>query len=149
MRARSARLLPSAALAFWLALFGLPTAPPLSFIGSADAQSPAGAAADGTVRSTTASVVIDPIGKQTRGTQGVVLRASTGLPHLICRLNVKYRDGESDSPDDVLADASGVCSIHFDVADRRSAVGTANARLKVVTSNGVTKGKASRSFSVK
>jgi hypothetical protein len=79
----------------------------------------------------------------------VLLVASTGLPGNICRLDIKYRDGESDSPDDVLADARGVCSIHFDIADRRSAVGTANAQLKVVTSDGVTKGKAARSFSVK
>jgi len=147
MRARSSRLLPSAALAFWLALFGLPTDPPLPFTGSVDAQSPP--AVDGAVRSTTVNVTIDPISKQTRGTQGVLLRASTGLPGLSCRLNVKYRDGESDSPDPVLVDSSGVCSVHFDVTERRSAIGTASAKLKVVTSDGVTKGKASRSFSVK
>ena len=149
MRARPSRLLPSAALAFWLALFGLPTDPPLPFTDSVDAQVPPGAAGDVGVRSTTVRVVIDPIDKQTRGTQGVLLRASTGLPGLTCRLDIKYRDDEADSPDDVLADANGVCSIHFDVANRRSAVGTANAKLKVVTSNGVTKGKASRSFLVK
>jgi hypothetical protein len=149
MRARSSRLLPSAALAFWLALFGLPTDSPLPFTGSVDAQSPPAGAVDGVVRSTTVKVTIDPISKQTRGTQGVLLRATTGLPGLLCRLNVKYRDGESDSPDDVLVDSNGVCSVHFDVTERRSAIGTANVKLKVVTSDGVTKGKASRSFSVK
>lgn len=148
MRARSSRVLPSAALAFWLALFGLPTDPSLPFTSSVDAQAPPGAG-EAAVRSTTVRVTIDQISKQTRGTQGVLLRASTGLPGLICRLNIKYRDDGADSPDDVLADSSGVCSIHFDVTERRSAIGTANAKLKVVTSTGVTKGKASRSFTVK
>lgn len=149
MRARSARLLPPAVLALCLALFGLPADSPLRLTGSADAQSPSGLAADSTVRSTAARVTIDPISSQQRGNRGVLLRASNAPPGLLCRLNVKYRDGEADSPDDVLVDSSGVCSIHFDVADRRTAIGTASAKLKVVNARGVTKGKASRSFSVK
>jgi hypothetical protein len=47
------------------------------------------------------------------------------------------------------ADSSGVCTITFDVATDKSAVGTATARLRVVTNKGVLKGNASRSFSVK
>jgi hypothetical protein len=149
MRARSSLLLPAAGVALWLGLFGLPTDPPIPRIELAHAQGPIRSAPEIAVRSTAVKPSIDPISTQTRGTRGVLLRASTGLPGLSCRLNIKYRDGESDSPDDVLSDSSGVCSIHFDVTERRSAIGTANARLKVVTSNGVTKGKASRSFSVK
>jgi hypothetical protein len=142
-------LLPAASVALWLGLFGLPIDPSIPSIESAGAQGAIRVALDTITRSTTSKPSIEPIGSQKRGTRGVLLTASTGLPGTICRLNIKYRDGEADSPDDVLADARGVCSIQFDVADRRSAVGTADARLKVVTTDGITRGKASRSFSVK
>lgn len=149
MPIRWPRLVPPVTVALALSLFGVPTEPPGLFVEPADASVVRMFGADEAVRSTTFKAAFDPIPTQTRGTRDVAARATVGQSGLICRLSIQYRDDEGDSPDPVVSDARGVCTIHFDVPERRTVIGTASAKLKVTNTKGVTKGKASRSFQVK
>jgi len=149
MRLRLVRLILSIALSLLLALSGVPIDPPTPFVESVDAQAPLGATVAGSARASDISVTLDPIGTQRRGRNDVYARATTGRAGLICRLAITDADGKSDSPDDVTADANGVCIMHFDVPDRKGAVGNAKVKLKVTASQGSPIGSAKQTFKVR
>jgi hypothetical protein len=94
-------------------------------------------------------IEIDEIEKVKRGEERVTFRADVKKSGLVCKLKIKYADGEADSPDDVESDKKGICELTFDVPTRRSVVGDATAKLKVETKKGTDHGKASRNFQVR
>jgi hypothetical protein len=94
-------------------------------------------------------IEIDDIEKVKRGEEGVTFRADVKKSGLICKLKIKYDDGEADSPDDVESDRKGICELSFDVPNRKSVVGNATAKLKVETKKGADRGKASRNFEIR
>lgn len=94
-------------------------------------------------------ITIDDIGRVKRGKEHVLVHADVGKAGLTCKLKLKYADGNADSPDDVESDKHGICDIYFDAPDRKTAVGDAIAKLKVVTSKNEDRGKAARMFSVR
>src|SRR5687767_5630240 len=94
-------------------------------------------------------VTIDSIGEVKRGRESVLVLVRTGQSGVICKLKLKYNDGNADSPDDVISDGNGICRITFDVPDRRSAVGDATAKVTVVKTNNKSVGKNSIPFRVR
>jgi hypothetical protein len=94
-------------------------------------------------------IEIDEIEKVKRGEERVRFRADVKKSGLVCKLKIKYADGEADSPDDVESDKKGICELTFDVPNRKAAVGDATAKLKVETTKGADRGKASRNFQVR
>lgn len=94
-------------------------------------------------------IALEEIGKVKRGKEHVLVVAQAGGADRVCKLKLKYQDGNADSPDDVVSGKDGSCTIFFDVPDRESVVGNAIAKLRVETEKGRLKGKATRTFSVK
>jgi hypothetical protein len=94
-------------------------------------------------------IEIDEMEKVKRGEEGIKFRADVKKSGLVCKLKIKYADGEADSPDDVESDKKGICELTFDVPSRKSVVGDATAKLKVETKKGTDRGKASRNFQVR
>jgi hypothetical protein len=92
---------------------------------------------------------IENIDKVKRGEKSVVARADVKQSGLICKLKVKYADGNVDTVGDVESNKKGICEIQFNVPDQKSAVGDAIAKLKVETKKGADRGKASRGFFVR
>lgn len=87
--------------------------------------------------------------KVKRGEKNVMIRSDVKEPRLICKVKVKYADGNVDTVGDVESNRKGVCEVEFDVPDQKSAVGDAMAKLKVETKKGSDRGKASRGFHVR
>lgn len=94
-------------------------------------------------------IEIDDIGKVKRGEKNVKVRIDVGKSDLICKLRIKYPDGDTDTVGEDESDRDGICEISFDIPERKSVVGDAIAKLKVETKKGTDRGKASRSFSVR
>lgn len=103
----------------------------------------------GTLSAASGDIDIDEIGRVKRGKEKVSVRVEVHEEGLICQLKVKYADGNADSPDDVLSNSKGVCELLFDVPDRKSVVGDAVAKVKVVTKKGKEVGRSSRGFQVR
>ena len=101
-------------------------------------------------KSSGVKIKFDPINNHTRGEGNVLARARVGQSGLTCKLKIKYYGDESeDSPDDIVSDADGVCSMHFDIPKRKEVVGDAAATLKVTDSHGRSQGEAKVSFDVR
>lgn len=94
-------------------------------------------------------IEIDDIGKVKRGEKDVKVRVDVGKSDLICKLRIKYPDGDTDTVGEDESDRDGICEISFDIPERKSVVGDATARLKVETKKGTDRGKASRSFLIR
>ena len=94
-------------------------------------------------------VEIADIGKVKRGEKNVKVRVDVKKSDLICKLRIKYPDGDTDTVGEDESDRDGICEISFDIPDRKSVVGDAIAKLKVETKKGTDRGKASRNFSVR
>lgn len=103
----------------------------------------------GSLNAASGDVDIDEIGRVKRGKEHVGVRVEVHEEGLTCQLKVKYADGNADSPDDVLSNGKGICELFFDVPDRRSVVGDAIAKVKVVNSKGKEVGRSSRGFQVR
>lgn len=112
-----------------------PMAMPLLYGGSAGAE--------------VGDVDIDEIGRVKRGKEGASVRIEVHDEGLICQLKIKYADGNADTPDDVVSNSKGVCEITFDVPDRKSVVGDAVAKVRVVNKKGKEVGRSSRAFQVR
>src|ERR1700710_1270026 len=67
-------------------------------------------------KASTMKVKVDPIPNVKRGQFNVPVRVTVPTSGLVCKMSIKYygNDGE-DSPDDVAADASGICTFTFNV----------------------------------
>ena len=65
-----------------------------------------------------------------------------------CRLELRYADGQSDSPDDLSSDEEKNCVFRIDIPRRASAVGQATATLYVYDKQGLIEGTASTLFQV-
>lgn len=94
-------------------------------------------------------IEIDDVGKVKRGEKNVKIRADVGKSDLICKLKIKYPDGDADTVGETESDKKGICEISFDVPERKSVVGDATAKLKVETKKGADRGKASRNFLIR
>ena len=94
-------------------------------------------------------VEIADVGKVKRGEKNVKVRVDVKKSDLICKLRIKYPDGDTDTVGEDESDRDGICEISFDIPDRKSVVGDAIAKLKVETKKGTDRGKASRNFSVR
>ncbi len=104
---------------------------------------------DAPTRTSDDEVSLEEIGKVKRGKEHVLVVGQVGDSGLVCKLKLKYADGNADSPDDVISDKDGICVMFFDVPDRRSVAGDAIAKLRVETTRGKFKGKTSQGFTVK
>jgi hypothetical protein len=104
---------------------------------------------DAPVRKSDDDVSLEDLGKIKRGKEHVLVVGQAGGAGLVCKLKLKYGDGNADSPDDVISDKDGVCVMFFDVPDRKSVAGDAIAKLRVETTKGKFKGKTSQGFTVK
>lgn len=94
-------------------------------------------------------VEIADVGKVKRGEKNVKVRVDVKKSDLICKLRIKYPDGDTDTVGEDESDRDGICEISFDIPERKSVVGDAIAKLKVETKKGTDRGKASRNFSVR
>ena len=94
-------------------------------------------------------IEIDDVGKVKRGEKNVKISADVGKSDLICKLKIKYPDGDADTVGETESDKKGICEISFDVPERKSVVGDATAKLKVETKKGADRGKASRNFLIR
>jgi hypothetical protein len=94
-------------------------------------------------------IEIDEIEKVKRGEKNVTIRSRVEKSGLICKLKIKYADGDVDTVGDDETDKDGTCVIRFDVPDRKSVVGDAIAKLTVETKKGAERGRASRYFSIR
>jgi hypothetical protein len=94
-------------------------------------------------------IEIDDVEKVKRGEKNVTIRADVEKSGLICKLKIKYADGNVDTVGDDETDKDGICVIRFDVPDRKSVVGDAIAKLTVETKKGADRGRASRYFSIR
>ena len=92
---------------------------------------------------------INDFGKVKRGEKDVRFRADVKRSGLICSLKIKYADGDADTVGDDESNDDGICTIDFDVPERKSVVGDATAKLKVETKRGADRGKASRNFQIR
>ncbi|MCC6179289.1 MAG: hypothetical protein IT305_28620 [Chloroflexi bacterium] len=103
----------------------------------------------GSLNAESGDIDIDEIGRVKRGKERVSVRVEVHDEGLTCQLKVKYADGNADSPDDVQSNSKGVCELLFDVPERRSVVGDAIAKVKVVNKKGKEVGRSSRTFQVR
>jgi len=103
----------------------------------------------GAVQKSDDDVSLEDIGKVKRGKEHVLVVAQAGGSGRVCKLKLKYADGNADSPDSVVSDNDGICLMFFDVPDRDSVAGQAIAKLRVETAKGKFKGKDARIFTVK
>jgi hypothetical protein len=94
-------------------------------------------------------IEIDDMEKVKRGEKDIMFRADVKKSGLVCRLKIKYADGDVDTVGQDESDKKGICAISFDVPERRSVVGDATAKLRVETKRGADRGKASRNFLVR
>jgi hypothetical protein len=94
-------------------------------------------------------VSLEDLGRVKRGKKNVLVIAQAGGEGLVCQLKLKYADGNTDSPDDVISDKHGTCTMYFDVPKRKAIVGDAIAKLRIETGKGKYKGKTSRVFNVR
>jgi hypothetical protein len=95
-------------------------------------------------------VKVDPIPNVKRGQFNVPVRVTVPTAGLVCKLSIKYygNDGE-DSPDNVTADANGICTFIFNVPKDKDAVGDAQAKVKIVDSKGKQQGEFKVNFDVR
>lgn len=94
-------------------------------------------------------VSLEDLGRLKRGKKNVLVIGQAGGEGLVCQLKLKYADGNTDSPEDVISDRHGTCTMYFDVPKRKTIVGDAIAKLRIETSKGKYKGKTSRVFNVR
>jgi hypothetical protein len=92
---------------------------------------------------------LDEIGRIKRGRQNVPVRIDVGDVGMTCQLKLKYADGNADTPDDVISNSKGICELRFDVPDRKSVVGDAIAKVKVLNKKGGEVGRTSGPFQVR
>jgi hypothetical protein len=92
---------------------------------------------------------LDEIGRIKRGRKDVPVRIDVGDVGMTCQLKLKYADGNADTPDDVISNSKGICDMRFDVPDRKSAVGDAIAKVKVLNKKGGEVGRTSGPFQVR
>jgi hypothetical protein len=95
-------------------------------------------------------VKIDPMSNVKRGQAGVPVRVTLPSTGYVCKLSLKYYgNDEEDSPDDVGADATGVCVFSFDVPKNKDVIGDSKATVKIVDGKGKQQGEASVNFDVR
>lgn len=131
MRLLSARLPRLLGIAILVTALGLPVLP----------AEPASAGTD--------DPKLDEIGRLKRGRKDVPVRIDVGDVGMTCQLKLKYADGNADTPDDVISNSKGICEMRFDVPDRKSVVGDAIAKVKVLNKKGGEVGRTSGPFQVR
>jgi hypothetical protein len=95
-------------------------------------------------------VTVNSFSNPRRGEDSVMVTASLSATGLTCKMVIRYLDdGGEDSPDDVLADPSGVCTFHFDVPDKKDVVGDAQIVIKAIDLTGKQRGEGKRDFDVR
>ena len=131
MRLLSSRLPLSIGAAILVTVLGLPVLPAERAVAGSDDPK------------------LDEIGRIKRGRQNVPVRVDVRDAGMTCQLKLKYPDGNADTPDDVISNSKGICELRFDVPDRKSAVGDAIAKVRVLNKKGGEVGRTSGPFQVR
>jgi hypothetical protein len=139
--AQTLTMLPGAALAAPL--------PPAALSAGAGAQM-ASPLALHKAKTSNLKVKIDPMNNVKRGQTAVPVHVTLPTSGYVCKLSIKYYgNDDEDSPDDVGADATGICQFTFDVPNKKDAIGDAKATVKIVDGKGKQQGEASVNFDVR
>ena len=88
------------------------------------------------------------IARAERGEDGVYVRVQTTKPDMKCSMKVKFFDGSVASPPRSMADANGVCVLHFDVPARGDVVGPALLKVDVLNKRNDVRAKLVQDFAV-